>query len=156
MLRRASFNSLLFAVLLGGIGAFTHVRSGQPPITDVVVVTVLGSLWAGVIVSLIETRLYPLAAATRVLGAALGGAAAYVGLFAGVSVLSATGVRPDLLAIGAAIGGVTHGLRARLYGGSHDDGDGDGDGDDDDGDGDDGAGDDGAGDDDTGNGNTRA
>jgi hypothetical protein len=121
MLRRASFNSLLFAVLLGGIGAFTHVRSGQPPVNDVVVVTVLGGLWAGVIVSLIETRLYPLAGAPRVLGAALGGAAAYVGLFAGVSVLSATGLRPDLLAIGAAIGAVTHGLRAQLYGGSHDD-----------------------------------
>ena len=133
MLRRACFNSLMFAALLGGIGAFTHVRSGQPPLRDVVMVTVLGSLWAGLLVSGIESWLYPRGALPRIAGAAIGGAAAYVGLFFGVSVLSATGVRPALLALGAVVGALTHGIRAARYVGDDDDNN-DDDDDDDDGD----------------------
>ena len=130
MLRRALFNSLMFAALLGGIGAFTHVRSAQPTVRDVVMVTVLGSLWAGVIVSVIETWLYPRGALPRIVGAAVGGAAAYVGLFFGVSMVSATGVRPELLALGAVVGALTHGVRAARYVGDNDgDSDNDSDGD---------------------------
>ena len=127
MLRRALFNSLMFAALLGGIGAFTHVRSAQPPVRDVVMVTVLGSLWAGLIVSVIETWLYPRGALPRIVGAAVGGAAAYVGLFFGVSMVSAAGVRPELLALGAVVGALTHGVRAARYVGDNGDNDSDGD-----------------------------
>ncbi len=119
MLGRLLFNSLLFAVLLGGIGGFLlQKRDGQLTVLDVVVVVVLGSLWAGVLVAGIETRIYPIKDAGKRAGlAAVCGAAAYVGLFSGVSFLAGFGPNPLFMLLGVALGGVSHAVRARLYGG---------------------------------------
>lgn len=125
MLGRIVFNFLLFGVLLGGIGGFLlQSRGDQLSITDVVVVGLLGSLWAATLVAWIETRIYPIEDAGKRAGfAALCGAAAYLGLFSGVSFLAGFGPRPLFLILGIVMGGVSHAVRARLYGGPKPDND---------------------------------
>lgn len=123
MITRVAFNVALFAILLGGVGAFVfRARSGAISVVDVVVTVVLGALWAGVLVAVIETRVYAVERAALRMGlAALCGAAAYVGLFAGVSFLAGFGAEPVFFSLALALGGGSHALRARLYGG-HDEG----------------------------------
>jgi len=123
MTSRFLFNFLLFALLLGVIGGLTIVQTGQGRVVDVVVVTVLGAAWAGGLIALIETRIYPLQGNKRLALAALCGGLAYVGLFAGLATMTTPGgslrfgVSPTLLAIGGfVIGAVSHAVRARLYG----------------------------------------
>jgi len=125
MLTRVVFNVVLFAVLLGGIGFFfLHRSAGRSDlgVVDVVVVTALGALWAGALIALIETRVYPIAnTAKRLALAAVAGAAAYAGLFSGIAFLAARsqGSSADsfFLLLGCAIGSVSHAVRARIYGG---------------------------------------
>jgi hypothetical protein len=127
MVKRAEFNTLLFGVLLAGIGAFTRVRTGAPDIVDVAVVAVLGGLWAGVLVALIEVKLAALDRGPRLALSALCGAFAYVGLFVAMSRLAGLELRAGLVGIGAALGALSHAARAAAH--RHDDGD---DGDDED------------------------
>ena len=123
MISRFLFNFLLFALLLGVIGGMTMVQTGNGSVVDVVLVTVLGASWAGGLIALIETRIYPLQGGKRLALAALCGGLAYVGLFAGLATLTTSGgtlrfdVPPAVLAIGGfVIGAVSHAVRARLYG----------------------------------------
>ncbi|HEY1098963.1 MAG TPA: hypothetical protein VGF99_08540 [Myxococcota bacterium] len=122
MISRFLFNFLLFAVLLGGLGAFTLVQSGDvdgEAIGRVVGVTVLGAAWAGAMIAMIETRIYELAGFKRIVLAALCGGLAYVGLVVGLATVTTMrfGVSTPLLAVGAfVIGAVSHAVRARLYG----------------------------------------
>ncbi len=118
MIGRLIFNAALFSVLLGGIGAFLLKSREELAAADVVVVVVLGSLWAGTLVAFVETRVYPIVDAGKRAGwAALCGSLAYLGLFSGVSFLAGFGPRPVFLLLGVALGAGSHGLRARLYGG---------------------------------------
>jgi hypothetical protein len=112
MVKRAGFNTLLFGVLLAGIGAFTRVRTGAPEIVDVVAVAVLGGLWAGALVALIEVKLAGLERGPRLLLSAVCGALAYVGLFVAMSRLAGLELRAGLVGIGAALGAVSHAVRA--------------------------------------------
>ena len=103
MLSRVLFNVVLFALLLGGIGAFLlKKRAGDDlGVVDVAVVALLGSLWAGLLVAWIETRIYPLESAVKRMAlAAVCGAAAYLGLFSGVSFLAGFGPQPMFLVLG--------------------------------------------------------
>lgn len=134
MLRRVGFNALLFVVLLGGIGAFTHVRTGAPDIVDVVACALLGGTWAGVLVALVEVKIATLPRWPRLALSAGCGALAYLGLFVAMGTLAGVGVRPELLALGAALGAVSHAVRASVAAAHADpDGDMDTDGDDTDG-----------------------
>jgi hypothetical protein len=119
MIGRVVFNVVLFAVLLGGIGGFLLQSRGEALVLrDVVVVVALGASWAGLLVAWIETRLYPIDDVGKRCGlAALLGAAAYLGLFSGVAFLAGFGPQPFFLFLGIVMGGVSHALRARLYGG---------------------------------------
>jgi hypothetical protein len=123
MIGRLIFNAALFAILLGGIGGFLLKSGEELAVVDVVVVVLLGSLWAGALVALIETRIYPIVDVAKRSGlAALCGSLAYLGLFSGVSFLAAeaqgdSGPRPVFLLLGLALGAGSHGLRARIYGG---------------------------------------
>ncbi|MDP2344341.1 MAG: hypothetical protein Q8O67_25505 [Deltaproteobacteria bacterium] len=118
MIGRLIFNAALFAILLGGIGGFLLKSREGLEVVDVVVVVVLGSLWAGSLVALIETRIYPIVDVSKRSGlAALCGSLAYLGLFSGVSFLAGFGTRPTFLLLGLALGAGSHGLRARIYGG---------------------------------------
>lgn len=121
MITRVLFNVILFALLLGGIGAFLlvkHQGRDELGVVDVVVVAALGSLWAGLLVAWIETRIYPIErAAKRSALAALCGAAAYLGLFSGVSFLAGFGPQPMFLVLSVLLGGISHAVRARIYGG---------------------------------------
>ncbi len=120
MLSRVLFNVVLFALLLGGIGAFLlKKRAGDDlGVVDVAVVALLGSLWAGLLVAWIETRIYPLESAVKRMAlAAVCGAAAYLGLFSGVSFLAGFGPQPMFLVLGVLLGGGSHAVRARIYGG---------------------------------------
>ena len=120
MIGRVVFNVVLFAVLLGGIGVFLLKKRGGEDlgVVDVAVVTLLGSLWAGLLVAWIETRIYPLeSTAKRMAFAGLCGAAAYLGLFSGVSFLAGFGPQPMFLVLGIFLGGISHAVRARIYGG---------------------------------------
>ena len=118
MIGRLIFNACLFAILLGGIGTFLLKSREGLEVIDVVVVVALGSLWAGALVAVIETRIYPVVDVSRRAGlAALCGSLAYLGLFSGVSFLAGFGTRPEFLVLGVALGAASHGLRARLYGG---------------------------------------
>jgi hypothetical protein len=112
MVKRAGFNTLLFAALLAGIGVFTRVRTGAPEVLDVVAVAVLGGLWAGGLVALIEVKLVALERGPRLLLSALCGALAYVGLFVAVSRLAGLELRGGLIGVGAALGAVSHAARA--------------------------------------------
>ena len=133
MAGRLLFNVLLFATLLAGIGGFLlHERGEALSVADVVVVALLGSLWAGTIVSIIEVKIYAIAETGKRVGlAALAGALAYVGLFSGVAFLSASQTfadqpsvamswRPSFAFLGLLIGALSHGVRARIYGGKSD------------------------------------
>lgn len=121
MLGRILFNLIIFAVLLGGIGTFLLQSREELAVRDVVVVVVLGSLWAGLLVAWIERRIYPIeSVGKRMALAALCGAAAYLGLFSGVSFLAGFGAQPVFLVLGVLMGGVSHALRARMYGGPPD------------------------------------
>lgn len=122
MASRFLFNFLLFALLIGVIGAMTPAQTGGS-VLDIVVVTVLGASWAGGLIALIETRIYPLQGNERLALAALCGGLAYVGLFAGLATVTTSGgllrfgVSPTLLAVGGfVIGAVSHAVRAHLYG----------------------------------------
>lgn len=121
MVRRAGFNTLLFGVLLAGIGGFTRVRTGAPAVVDVAIVAALGGLWAGALVALIEVKGPALQRGPRLLLAAVGGALAYVGLFIAMSRLAGLELRVGLIGIGAALGAVSHAVRALARG--HDDDD---------------------------------
>lgn len=119
MVSRVLFNVVLFALLLGGIGVFLLKKRGEDlGVVDVAVVALLGSLWAGLLVAWIETRIYPLASAPKRMAlAAVCGAAAYLGLFSGVSFLAGFGPQPLFLVLGVLLGGGSHAVRARIYGG---------------------------------------
>jgi len=133
MVKRAGFNTLLFGLLLAGIGVFTRVRTGGPDVVDVVAASVLGGLWAGILVALVEVKVATLQRGSRLLVSALCGALAYVGLFVAMSRLAGLELRAELVGIGAALGAVSHAVRAlarRDDDGGDDDGDDDGAGDD--------------------------
>ena len=116
MIGRLLFNACLFAILLGSIGAFLYSKREDLEVVDVVVVVGLGSAWAGALVALVETRIYPIVSVARRTGlAALFGSLAYLGLFSGVSFLAGFEARPGFLALGVALGAASHGLRAMLY-----------------------------------------
>jgi hypothetical protein len=121
MVRRAGFNTLLFGLLLSGIGIFTRVRTGGPDVVDIAIVAALGGLWAGVLVALIEVKGAALQRGPRLLLAAVGGALAYVGLFVAMGRLAGLELRAGLIGIGAALGAVSHVVRALARG--HDDDD---------------------------------
>lgn len=112
MVKRAGFNTLLFGVLLAGIGVFTRVRTGGPEVVDVVAVAVLGGLWAGVLVALIEVKVVALDRGPRLALSAVCGALAYVGLFVAMSRLAGLELRAGLVGIGAALGALSHAARA--------------------------------------------
>lgn len=123
MLGRLLFNVLLFGIMLAGIGVFLLKKREDLDVQDVVVTASLGALWAGMLVALIETRIYPIESPRRRMAlAGLCGAAAYLGLFSGVSFLAGFGAQPLFLILGVVMGGVSHTLRARLYGGLASDG----------------------------------
>jgi hypothetical protein len=114
MLRRVAFNGLLFVLLLAGIGVFTRARTGGPEITDIVASAALGGVWAGVLVAIVEVKLVGLEKTPRLLLSALCGALAYVGLFVAMGTLAGVGVKPELLALGAALGAASHAVRASI------------------------------------------
>jgi hypothetical protein len=112
MVTRAGFNTLLFTLLLAGVGVFTRVRTGAPEVVDVVAVAVLGGLWAGGLVALIELKFVALERGPRLLLSALAGALAYVGLFVAMSRIAGLDLRSGLIGVGAALGALSHAVRA--------------------------------------------
>jgi hypothetical protein len=112
MVTRAGFNTLLFTLLLAGVGVFTRVRTGAPEVVDVVAVAVLGGLWAGGLVALIELKFVALERRPRLLLSALAGALAYVGLFVAMSRIAGLDLRSGLIGVGAALGALSHAVRA--------------------------------------------
>lgn len=112
MVKRAGLNTLLFGALLAGIGAFTRVRTGAPDVIDVAAASVLGGLWAGILVTLVEVKLRGLSRGPRLSLSAVCGGLAYVGLFIVMSRLAGLELRAGLLGIGAALGALSHAFRA--------------------------------------------
>ena len=122
MVSRFLFNFLLFALLLGAMGGATLLKSDDvtsDSVGRVLMITALGAAWAGGLVALIETQIYPLRGVLRLALAALCGGLAYIGLIGGLAQVTSLqfGLSTPLLVVGSfVLGAASHAVRAQLYG----------------------------------------
>jgi hypothetical protein len=112
MLPRIAFNVALFGLLMAGIGAFTFSQRADVDVVTLVGVGVAAAFWAGVLVAFSEGQSLDAEPKPRAIRAALLGALAYVGLFFALTTLAGIEMRPSFIALGAAVGAVSHGLRS--------------------------------------------
>jgi hypothetical protein len=112
-MRRFASHAFQYAALLGCMAFIVPASPEAAGAVDVLKVAVLGGLWAGGLVSLVDRGIHPLrSAAARVGLAAFSGAVLYFLLFGAVLFLRPMEVEPSVLVAVAALGALTYAARA--------------------------------------------
>ncbi|MBM4282804.1 MAG: hypothetical protein FJ137_19320 [Deltaproteobacteria bacterium] len=112
-MRRFATHAFEYAALLGCMAFIVPTSAGAAGALDVLKVAVLGGLWAGGMVSLVDRGIHPLRHAGARIGlAAFVGSLLYFLLFGAVLFMRPMEVEPPVLVAVAALGALTYAMRA--------------------------------------------